>query len=269
MIIRLLEIDMKRIFYVCAAALLIAACGQKKTQDYFEIKGKVWDFNGYATLTFSDPVTNEDFADTVDLVDGCYCFKGKVSDPTFGQIIFFPENSPRIRSSIIVENANLTAVEGFGLLVSDGPDVRSLRDITYQGGPNNDFNIAIKKSYDYVDDIEKFKGIRELMRIMSSCGIDDLDKYMATRQQLMDEFGASRIKEYQQEQMAASLKYVASHPDVELAAYYLMQCNAYNRPLDELEKDFSHLSEKVQNCYFASGVRSIIESKKAEAAKEE
>ena len=258
---------MRKFIVFCAAALMIFSCSPKE-RDSFEVKGKVWDLNGYATLTYRDPASMEIIADTVDLVDGCYCFKGKVSEPTYGQIIFHPEGEITIRSSIILENALLESLPNYGFLVSDGQKVRTLRDLEYKGGPNNDFNVAISKSYEYLDDMEKYKGLKELMKTMSGCGVDDLEKYIETRKIMEEKYGKAVIKEYLDKQKEEALKFVLKHPDVEIAGYYLQQCNANERPLEELEADFAKLTPKVQNCFFSGSVRATIENKKEQAAQE-
>jgi len=257
---------MKKFIYIMAALALVISCGPKEKKG-FTISGKMFDYNGYATLGYKDPASEEISADTVKIINGEYSFSGHVSEPCFGQIIFYPDTGYKIRASLVVENYDIVANENVGFMVIDGKNILTARNLYFHGGRNNDTFQAMKESYAYLDDEPEFKGMGQIYEQMNNCGVNDLNKYVELQTSLFDKYGKRKVEKYNRLKNEAILKFIKKNGNTEISAYLLQQCEPHKMPLDELEEAYSCLSKKVQKSNLAVGITSILETRRQEAAK--
>lgn len=252
---------MKKIILGAILALFTMSCSSASTNGY-QINGSVEGItDGKAILMVTEP-ENLAFADTVDISNGEFVFKGGIKDVVNASIIICPKDMEAASMFVLLENAPITISGNWEKVVAQY-GTRYFKDNEYKGGVNYNFSQKYRNQSDSISNQSKYAAYKKAWKDLEVLRGQDESAYKAQYDKVKEETAAD-MENLQKESHEASIKLISENNDIEYSAYILRILSS-NMTLEELETIFNKFTPKVQNSYFAQEVKEEIKNLKAVA----
>ena len=247
---------MKKLFFWALAAMALVAC-----QKGYTLSGECGTLNGQAKLSYGLP-DGTPFSEETELKDGKFSFKGETPDVLEATVTLTPEGGDPIRARLYIENARIHMIINPEKIVDYAKyGGKVFSDVSVSGGRSNEFNNALEKAREEVNQLPEFKDLAAAQEELSAMGYVDMAAYDAKRDEISKRFADVR-SEYAKKLREASSLCIKQFPDAEAAAlmYYIYD---NEKPFEEFEAGFNQFTEKVRESFLATRVREELVARRA------